>query len=95
MEILQNTHGNEESPSSHDSCQGSFKQHLESMGIFRRSHEFTEHNGCSKALGTPHAKIEPVAPEFHKLLPTLLIIGYILNLIHERGTVILPRNWQN
>ncbi len=95
MEILRNTRGNEQSPSSHESYQESFKQHLESMRIFRRSHEFAERNGCSRALGTPRAKIEPVAPEFYKLLPTLLIIGYVLNLIHERGTVILPRNWQN
>ena len=48
----------------------------------------------SRGLGTPQAKIATVAPELRKFLPKLLIIGHVLNLIRERGTI-LPRNWQN
>jgi hypothetical protein len=52
-------------------------------------------NKYSKAHSTPHAKIEPSSPELRNLLLTLLTTGYILKLINERGTVLLPRNWQN
>ena len=95
MEILRNTCGSEPPPANDQSCPDSFKQHLDHMKIFRRCHDFAEHNEYSKALFTFDANIEPVAAEFHKLWLTLLKIGYVLNLIHERGTVLLPRNWQN
>jgi len=39
--------------------------------------------------------IEILMPEFNKLPLTLLKIHFVLNLIHEQGTVILPRNWRN
>jgi hypothetical protein len=53
------------------------------------------HNEKSRELAAPHARTDPVTPESYNLLITLLIIGYLLNLIQERGTVLLPRNWQN
>jgi hypothetical protein len=53
------------------------------------------HNECSRTPVVYYAKIEPVIPESYKLWITLLIIGYVLNLIQERGTILLPRNWQN
>ena len=72
-----------------ESRQDSFEQHLERMRIFRQSHDPED----PPAPGTP-PRIKP-ASEAHKLLSPLLIIGYILNLVHERGAVLLPRNWQN
>ena len=33
--------------------------------------------------------------EIQNILPNLAKIGYLLNLIQERGTVLLPPNWQN
>ena len=95
MEMAWNALGKESSHSTHWSHQDSFEQHLERMRIFRKSHDLAEQNKCSRAPGAPHARIEPEAPEFHKLLTTLLITGYVLNLIQERGTILLPRNWQN
>lgn len=95
MEMVWHALAKDSSPSNHQSHQDSFEQHLERMSIFRKSHDLAEPDKYSKALGTPHAQIESAAAEFHKLLLTLLIISYILNLIHERGTVLLPRNWQN
>lgn len=95
MEMSWEDLGKKTLPSKHESQQESFEQHLECMRIFRKSHDLAEQNKCSRALGTPHAKIELASPEFPKLLLTLLMISYVLNLIHERGTVLLPRNWQN
>jgi hypothetical protein len=95
METVWNTFGKKKPHSNHESIQESFEQHLERMKIFRKSHNLAKPGECSRTLGTPHTKIEPVAPEVRKLLITLLIIGYVLNLIHERGTVVLPQNWQN
>ena len=95
MEMAWDALGKKTSPSKHKSQQDSFEQHLERMRIFRKSHNLAEQNKYSRELGTPHAKIEPASPEFQKLLLTLLMTGYVLNLIHERGTILLPRNWQN
>jgi hypothetical protein len=52
-------------------------------------------NKCSRALGTPHTQTELASAESHKLLLTLLMTGFVLNLIQERGTILLPKNWQN
>ena len=95
MESAGKTFGKERSHSNHESHQDSFEQHLERMRIFRKSHDLAESKKSSGAPDTPHAKIEPVTPESRELLSTLLLAGYVLNLINERGTVVLSRNWQN
>ena len=95
MEIVWNTYGKKPPPSDHESSQESFELHLERMRIFRKDHDPAEPNKHLRAPGTPNAKKEPAAPEYQKLLLTLLKIGYVLKLVHERGTVLLPRNWQN
>ncbi len=95
MEMAWNAPGKESPHSNHWSHQDSFEQHLERMRIFRKSHDLIDQNKYSRAPGSPHTMIDPEAPEFHKLLQTLLTAGYVLNLIQERGTILLPRNWQN
>ena len=50
---------------------------------------------CGNEPSPSNAKTEPEASESHKILLTLLKISYVLNLIRERGTVLLPRNCQN
>ena len=95
MEIVWNNFGKEKTHSNYESRQDSFEQHLERMKKFRRSHYLAKSKECLRASGAPNAKVEPEAPEPQKLLSILLLIGYVLNLIHERGTVVLPQNWQN
>ena len=95
MESAGETFGKEKSHSNHESRQDSFEQHLERMRTFRKAHDLAE---SKKTSGTPdasHARIEPVAPESRELLSKLLLAGYVLHLINERGTVTLPQNWQN
>ena len=95
MEMAWNALEKKSPHSNHESRQESFEQHRERMRIFRRSHDFAEHIKHQKAPSSYPAKIKPVAPESYKLLSTLLIIGYVLNLIQEQSTVLLPKNWQN
>lgn len=95
MESAGKAFGKERSHSNYESRQDSFEQHLERMRVFRKSHDLAESKKSSGAPDASHARIEPGAPESHELLSTLLLTGYILNLINERGTVVLSRNWQN
>jgi len=93
MESVEKPSGKDRSHSSNESLQESFEQHLERMKIFRKSHDLAESRKSSGAPDVFHARIEPPVP--HEFLSTLLITGYILNLINEHGTAVLSRNWQN
>lgn len=82
-------------PATGEAPPGSFEAHRELMRKFRLSHPPP---GPGESPGTPenrHAATESVTPEWHRTLPMLLKFGYVLNLIRERGTPLLPRNWQN
>jgi hypothetical protein len=79
-----------EPPHSHRGCGALFRRHLGDMRELRRSHDSTEGN---KRPGPPEAGVP--AAETQKQLETLLKISYVLNLVRERGGVLLPRNCQN
>jgi hypothetical protein len=87
-----NTLGNH--PSRHKSHWETFAQHNERMRIFRISHELVEYTKCLKASGYTLARTQQ-APASPKNRPSLPKIGYVLNVTHKCGTVLLPRNWQN
>jgi hypothetical protein len=95
METVWNNFGKEPRPSDHESNQESFELHTQRMKIFQKDHGPAEPNKHLKAPSTPYVKKEPAASEYQKILVTLLSIGYILRLVQERGTALLPRNWQN
>ena len=66
-----------------------FEEHNERMKAFRRAHQASNDIGARDY----HGSISP--KELRKILPPLKNMGYLLNLIQERSTVILPENWQN
>ena len=70
-----------------------FAQHLERMRRFRRLHDLAGDNNPGTA-GTSPTESDPAANTC-RLPPSLQAAGYILKLIQERGTLLLPRNWQN
>jgi hypothetical protein len=77
-----------------DESRETFEQHMERMRRFRRLHDLAGHNKSTRISSIPPVEANPAA-EPPEIRPSLLKIGYILNLIQKRGTVLLPRNWQN
>jgi hypothetical protein len=68
--------------------QDSFEQHFRRMKEFRMIHDSLKTNKSPET----HTEAEPVPDN---LLPALAKFGYVLDIICERGTLLLPRNWQN
>ena len=95
MEIVWNNSGKEPLPPEHVSSQESSEPYPAFMRIFPKYHDSAGSNKHLRVPGTPHVKKEPATPEYRKILLTLMRISYVLKLIHECGTVLLPRNWQN
>lgn len=83
MESIEYPFGKEWPHFNHESFQESFEEHLERMKIFREAHDLAD------------SRKSPGAPESLEILTALQLTGYVLNLIRERGTILLPRNWQN
>ena len=96
MATAWNDFQNEPSPASNKRHQESFEQHVERMKMFQKSHGPIKPSKQPRAPDDiTHAKAEEVLPELHELMPALIITGYVLELVQECGTVMLPRNWQN
>ena len=72
----------------HGGTRDLFAEHKRRMTEFRRAHAPLR-NTADRESG------EPREAESILLLPALQMFGYVLNLIRERGTILLPRNWQN
>jgi hypothetical protein len=65
------------------------------MSAFWEDYDASPQDQNPAALSTAKGDAGAAATELQSILPTLIKIGYLLNLIHQRNTVLLPENWQN
>ena len=72
--------------------QDTFEQHDQRMRMFRKSHELIRYANYLRAESLKQAS---PPTDLQKLLPSLMKIGYLLSLVKERDSVLLPKNWQN
>ena len=88
MRTIHNNWGDGDSEPSRES----FRKHLAEMNGFSRAHEKTPDKNRPIVIIAAGQKAA-AAPE--NGVEKLLNIGYVLSMVRDRGTPLLPRNWQN
>ena len=82
-------------PAGRQQRQETFAENIERVSTFQEDYDASPRGHNPAALSPAKGDASAAATEFQAILPTLVKIGYLLNLIHQRSTVLLPENWQN